>query len=89
MVKKNSEKSLTMPKKLKEGPLGFFNIHSVAKHQIIDGGNFFEKSLTMPKKLKGGPFSLSRYGMIRGKRERTFLIQFARPNESIWDHKIV
>ena len=33
----------------------------------------------MPKKLKGGPFSLSRYGMLHGKRGKTFLVQFARP----------
>ena len=41
----------------------------------------------MPKKTKGGPFSLSRYGMLRGKRGKTLLVQFARPNDSIWDHK--
>ena len=46
-----------MPKKTERGdPLGFFNIHSVAKYQKIERGpfgDFFEKSLTMPKKLKG------------------------------------
>ena len=53
-----------MPKKTeREDPLGVSNIHSVAKHQKIEGGTrwgkiffFPEKSLTMPKKLKGGPF---------------------------------
>ena len=45
-------------------------------------GNFFRKK--MPKKLKRGPFSLSRYGILGGK---TFLVQFAMPNDSIWDHK--
>ena len=59
-----------MPKKLKGGSLW---------------GIFFRK-VTMPKKMKGGPFSLSRYGMLRGKRGKTFLLQFARPNDSIWDH---
>ena len=44
-----------MPKKLKGGPLGFFNIRSVAKHQKNAGGpfgeNFFrKKSLAVPKK---------------------------------------
>ena len=86
-----------MPKTTeREDPLGFFNIHSVAKHQKIEGGTlwgkfvfFSKKSLTMPKKTEGGPFSLSRYGMLRGKRAKTLLVQFARPNESIWDHKIV
>ena len=82
-----------MPKKTERGDLsGFLNIHSVAKQQKIKGGPFggivFEKSLTMPKKLKGGLFSLSRYGLLRGKRGKTFLVQFARPNDSYWDHKI-
>ena len=77
-----------MPEKTEKGDyLWFFNIHSVAKHQKIEGRSFgkflFEKSLTMPKKLKGGPFSLSRYGMLRGKRGKTFLVQFARPNDSM------
>ena len=47
-----------MPKKTERGdPLGFFNIHSVAKHA---GGPFGEKiffrkkSLAVPKKMKGG-----------------------------------
>ena len=41
------------------------------------------------EKLKGGHFSLSRCGMLRGKRGKTVLVQFARPNDSIWDHKIL
>ena len=41
----------------------------------------------MPKKLKGGAFSLCRYGMLRGKRGKTFLVQFAWPNDSIWHLK--
>ena len=65
-----------MPKKLKGNPLGFFNIHSVAKLQKIEGGtlgNFFrKKSRNVEKKLKGGPFSLVRYCMIRGKKENLF-----------------
>ena len=44
-------------------------------------------SLTMPEKLKGGPFSVSRYGMLRGKRGKTILVQFATPNGLISDHK--
>ena len=44
----------------REDTLGFFNIHSDAKHQKIEGGAFgeifSEKSFTMPKKnRKGGP----------------------------------
>ena len=65
--------------------LGFFNIHSVAKHQKIEGGPwgfFFEKKVSQcRKKLKGGPFSLSRYCILRRKRGKTFLVQFARLND--------
>ena len=83
-----------MPKKLKGGPLGFFNIRSVAKHQKNAGGpfgeNFFrKKSLAVPKKIKGGPFGLARYGMLRGKTGKTFLVQFARPNSAIWCNNIL
>ena len=33
--------------------------------------------------MKGGPFGLARYGMLRGKTGKTFLVQFARPNGAI------
>ena len=79
-----------MPKKLKGEPLGFFSIHSVAKHQKMEGGPFgeffFQKKSQCRKKLKRGPFSLFRYCMLRGK---TFLVKFAGPNDSIWDQKIL
>ena len=77
--------------KLKEGTLrGFFNIHSVAKHRKIEGGPFGEKifrkkSLTEPKKIERG-VGLARYGMLRGKTGKTFLVQFARPNGAIWSN---
>ena len=62
---------------------------SLAKHQKIEGGpfgeNFSGKKVSQCRKnLKGGPFSLSRYGMSRGKRGKTFLVQFARPNEYLF-----
>ena len=61
--------------------MGFFNIHSVAKHQKIQGGPFREKNpknnSQRPKKLKGGPFGLALYGMLHGKTGKTFLVQFA------------
>ena len=64
--------------------LGFSNIHSDAKQQKNEEGtlweNFFWKSLAVPKKMIRGPFGLARYGMIRGKTRKTFLVQFARPN---------
>ena len=49
---------------------------------------FGKKSLTMPKKLEGGPFGLARFGMLRGKTGKTFLVQFARPNGAIWCNNI-
>ena len=84
-----------MPKKTERGdPLGFFNIHSVAKYQKMQGGPFGEKifrkkSLAVPKKMKGGSFGLARYGMSRGKTGKTFLVQFARPNSAIWCNNIL
>ena len=86
-----------MPKKTERGgdPLGFFNIHSVAKHQKnAEGtlwGKFFfrKKSLAVPKKIGGLAFGLARYGMLRGKTVKTFLVQFARPNSAIWCNNIL
>ena len=56
-----------VPKIVKGDPLGFINIHSVAKYQKSRRRDPFEilknseKSRTVPKKLKGGPFSLVRF----------------------------
>ena len=74
--------------------MGFFNIHSVAKHQKIEGGPFGEnvsekKSRSAEKNEKGGPFGLAWYGMLRGKTGKTFLVQFARPNSAIWCNNIL
>ena len=59
-----------MPKKTERGdPLGFFNIHSVAKHQKNAGGTlwgkffFRKKSLSVPKKNERGE-SLVSPGMV-------------------------
>ena len=39
--------------------MGFFNIHSVAKHQKIEGGKFyFRKKISGPKKTVRGPFGI-------------------------------
>ena len=76
-----------MPKKTeREDPLGFFNIHSVAKLQNIEGGPFrgeffFEKSRTVLKKSKGGTF-WSR-PVLYVTRE-TFLVQFLGPTGTFW-----
>ena len=86
LVKSFFEKSHNADKNLKGDRLGFFNIYSVAKHQIVEGrtlwGNFvLKKNLTMSKKLKWGHFSLSRYCMLRGKNAKNY-------NITIWDHEI-
>ena len=89
------EKISQCRKKLKGGdPLGFFNIHSVAKHQKNAGGTlwgkiFRKKSLAVPKKMKGGAFGLARYGMLRGKTGKIFLVRFGRPNSAIWCNNIL
>ena len=42
-------------------PLGFFNIHSAAKHQKIEGGKFYfrKKSHSAEKNCKGNPLGFS------------------------------
>ena len=100
--KKILGKKVSQCRKTERGdPLGFFNIHSVAKHQKIEVEKnfYFRKKISQcrkklkgdplgfsnihsdakqQKKLKGGPFGLARYGMLRGKTGKTFLVQFAR-----------
>ena len=57
-------------KKLKGGPFG----------EIV-----LQKKVSQCRKhWKGGPFGLARYGMLRRKTGKTFLVQFARPNDAIW-----
>ena len=77
-----------MPKKLKGGTLwGFFNIQSVSKFQNTSRGTVwwkkFQKSLTMPKKTERGDLLVYPGMLLRGKRGKTFLVQFPRPNDSI------
>ena len=55
--KTNFRKKVSQCRKTKRGdPLGFFNIHFVAKHQTIEGGKvlFSENNLTLPKKTERG-----------------------------------
>ena len=78
-----------MPKKTEsEDPLEFFNIHSVAKVQKIEGGtlswgkNFFEKkSHSAEKNLKGDLLVSS--GIVC--YVETFLVQFLGPTGTFWD----
>ena len=83
------EKISQCRKKLKGGTLWDFltsilsqNIKKNAKGGPFGENFFFRKSLAVPKKMKGGSFGLARYGMLRGKTGKTFLVQFARPNSA-------
>ena len=79
----------------REDPLGFSNIHSVAKQQKKWRGDPLgekcpeKKSRSAEKKLEGGTLCLAGYGMLRGKTGKTFLAQFARPNSAIWCNNIL
>ena len=56
-----------MPKKTERGdPLGFFNIHSVAKQQKFEGRKIFifGKNLNA-EKLKRGPFGIFQHPFCR------------------------
>ena len=78
-----------MPKKLKGGPFGIFQHPFCRKtSEKMQRGPFGEKNSEKNvsqcrKKLKGGLFGLARYGMLRGKKGKTILVQFARPNGAI------
>ena len=71
----------------KGDPLGFFNIHAVAKFQKkLKGeplGIFFEKSRTMPKKLKGADPLVWPGIVCYAEKGKTFLVQFLRPTGTI------
>ena len=77
------EKISQCRKKLKGGTLWDF-LTSILSQNIkkMPGGPFGKKSLAVPKKMKGGVFGLARYGMLRGKTGKTFLVQFAGPNSA-------
>ena len=77
------KKSFTMSKKTERGdPLGFFNIHSVAKLQKNEGGlswgKKFEKSRTVPKK-----WTLWSPPVLYVTR-KTFLVQFLGQTGTFW-----
>ena len=82
------EKISQCRKKLKGGTLWDFSTSILSQNiKKMQGGPFGEKlfskkSLAVPKKIKGGVFGLARYGMLRGKTGKTFLVQFARPNSA-------
>ena len=80
-----------MPKKTERGTLWDF-LTSILSQNIKEcrrtlwGKFFLKKNLAVPKKkMKGGP------GMVcyTEKQEKTFLVQFARPNSAIWCNNIL
>ena len=89
--------NLTMPKKTERGDsLGFFNIHSVAKHQRKCRGDplgknfFFEKKVSKcRKKMEGGSLWSRPVWYVTRKNRKTFLVQFARPNSAFWCNNIL
>ena len=73
----------------KRGPFCISQHLLLQNIQKSEGGPFgekFRKKISVPKKTERGD-SLSRYCMLRGKRGKTFLVQFAMPNDAIWGHE--
>ena len=75
------------------GTLLVFLTSIVAKHRKIERGPFGEffpkKSLTMLKKIgRGDPLVSPNTVRYAEKLGKSFLVQFARPNASIWHHRI-
>ena len=62
------------------------NIEKLKGDPLAEKETFSKKSHNA-KKLKGRPFRLPVLYVPR-KKKNFFLVQFARPNDSIWDHKI-
>ena len=88
------EKKVSQCRKTERGILWGFSTSILTQNsKQIEGGPFGEKnpkkSLAVPKKIKRGPSGLARYGMLRGKTGKTFLVQFARPNGAIWCNNVL
>ena len=91
------KKSHNAEKKLKGGTLWDFSTSILSQNikknagGTLWGKNSFskKKSRSAEKKWKGGVFGLARYGMLRGKTGKTFLVQFARPNSAFWCNNIL
>ena len=80
-----------MPKQTKRGdPLGFFNIHFVAKQQEkLKGGPFAEtnfpkkKSRSAEKKIERGTLWSRPVWYVTGKTGKTVLVKFTRANGAV------
>ena len=93
--KKNfGKKSHNVEENGKGGPFGGLSTSILSQNiKKLKGdplGKFFsgKKVSQCRKNWKGGPFGLAWYCMLRGKRAKTFLVQFARPNGAIWCNNI-
>ena len=92
----NSQKYQTNSWRAERGdPFEFVNIHSVAKHQKIEGGPLseksFEKKFHNSEKNEKGPFSLTRLlGMAPYAENRTTVVfQFVVPNDPFCHLKVL
>ena len=93
LERKKLEKSLTMPKN-ERGTLWDFPTSILTQNsKKIEGGPFGKKifpkkSLAVPKFERGDP--LVSPGMVcYAEKRKTFLVQFARPNDAIWCNNIL
>ena len=76
----SGKKSHNAEKTGKRNPLGFSNIHSVAKHQKKCRGDPLRKKIRKKFRKK---MSRSAEKKLKGKTGKTILVQFARPNGAI------
>ena len=81
------EKSHNAEKKLKGGTLWDFSTSILSQNiKKMQGGPFeekkFRKKMSRSAEKNEKVFGLARYGMLRGKTGKTFLVQFARPNSA-------
>ena len=84
-------KSLTMPKNWKGGPFGVFQHPFCRKTSTNWRGKIFifGKKVSQCRKNWKRHFGLARYGMLRRKTGKAFLVQFARPNGAICCNNIL
>ena len=85
------KKSHNAEKKLKGGTLWDFSTSILSQNIKKMQGDPLRKKIPkkkIPKKMSRSAeknervFGLARYGMLRGKLGKTFLVQFARPNSA-------
>ena len=72
-----------MPKKSERVPTSILSQNSKKLKGPFGEKISGKKSRSAEKNWKGGPFGLARYGMLRGKTGKTFLVQFASLNSAI------